>query len=216
MRRRGSDALARGRAPCRHPMVGATHVDRWAPRCAGAACRAPGGGTGVGLPFTKVNPVSCGHTEPSDILACRASRDSTGSGVQIELRDLERVSVGFQDFKELECAANTRCTPSIGATVTVAPAAEHSWSAAHRPRRFAAHARMQPTIPLPGGGALPRVGLGTFRAGGAELRSAVHAALGCGIRHIDTAAIYKVRARSRCCRDAGYEIQLQAQLFRGA
>jgi diketogulonate reductase-like aldo/keto reductase len=52
---------------------------------------------------------------------------------------------------------------------------------------------MHPTIALAGGVELPRVGLGTFKAGGAELRAAVHAALAAGIRHIDTAAIYKVR-----------------------
>lgn len=50
---------------------------------------------------------------------------------------------------------------------------------------------LSPTITLAGGVELPRVGLGTFKAGGAELRAAVHAALAAGIRHIDTAAIYK-------------------------
>ena len=55
---------------------------------------------------------------------------------------------------------------------------------------------MQPTIMLPGGVELPRVGLGTFKAGGADVRGAVRAALECGIRHIDTAAIYKVRCRT--------------------
>lgn len=38
---------------------------------------------------------------------------------------------------------------------------------------------------------MPRVGLGTFKAGGPDLRAAVAAALASGIRHIDTAAIYK-------------------------
>lgn len=52
---------------------------------------------------------------------------------------------------------------------------------------------MTPTVVLSGGVELPRVGLGTFKAGGAELRAAVHAAVSSGIRHIDTAAIYKVR-----------------------
>ncbi|KAI8477485.1 MAG: NADP-dependent oxidoreductase domain-containing protein [Monoraphidium minutum] len=50
---------------------------------------------------------------------------------------------------------------------------------------------IQPSIALAGGVELPRVGLGTFKTGGAELRAAVNAALACGIRHIDTAAIYK-------------------------
>lgn len=38
---------------------------------------------------------------------------------------------------------------------------------------------------------MPRCGLGTFKAGGAELRAAVATALSVGVRHIDTAAIYK-------------------------
>lgn len=40
---------------------------------------------------------------------------------------------------------------------------------------------------------LQTVGLGTFKAGGDEARGAVLAALKAGIRHIDTASIYKVR-----------------------
>ena len=48
------------------------------------------------------------------------------------------------------------------------------------------------TIPLPGGLALPTVGLGTFRARGDEAQAAVGWALAAGYRHIDTASIYKV------------------------
>jgi 2,5-diketo-D-gluconate reductase A len=56
-------------------------------------------------------------------------------------------------------------------------------------------ATIPPTITLPGGGVeLPRVGLGTFKAGSTELRAAVGAALAAGIRHIDTASIYKNEA----------------------
>lgn len=39
---------------------------------------------------------------------------------------------------------------------------------------------------------LPRVGLGTFKAQGQDVKMAVKAALAANIRHIDTAAIYKV------------------------
>eukprot|EP00198_Chlamydomonas_reinhardtii_P010093 XP_001699430.1 aldo-keto-reductase-like protein [Chlamydomonas reinhardtii] len=47
------------------------------------------------------------------------------------------------------------------------------------------------TITLRNGVELPTVGLGTFKAGGDEARGAVLAALKAGIRHIDTASIYK-------------------------
>jgi 2,5-diketo-D-gluconate reductase A len=50
---------------------------------------------------------------------------------------------------------------------------------------------MKPTMTLAGGVEMPRCGLGTFKAGGAELRAAVATALSVGVRHIDTAAIYK-------------------------
>lgn len=51
------------------------------------------------------------------------------------------------------------------------------------------------TIPLPGGLALPAIGLGTFRVRGQEAADAVNWALAAGYRHIDTASIYKVRER---------------------
>lgn len=53
---------------------------------------------------------------------------------------------------------------------------------------------MQLTIRLNNGVELPRVGLGTFRAQGAEVKGAVAAALKAGIAHIDTATIYKASA----------------------
>ena len=49
------------------------------------------------------------------------------------------------------------------------------------------------TIRLNNGVELPRVGLGTFRARGKDVKQAVQGALASGIRHIDTASIYKVR-----------------------
>lgn len=48
------------------------------------------------------------------------------------------------------------------------------------------------TVNLSSGGKLPLVGLGTFRARGAEVEAAVRTALRLGFRHIDTASIYKV------------------------
>jgi diketogulonate reductase-like aldo/keto reductase len=48
------------------------------------------------------------------------------------------------------------------------------------------------TIKLINGVEIPRVGLGTFKARGEEVSNAVTLALSYGIRHIDTAAIYKV------------------------
>lgn len=39
---------------------------------------------------------------------------------------------------------------------------------------------------------VPRVGLGTFKSKGDDVRIAVKAALALGIMHIDTASIYKV------------------------
>ncbi|GLC38995.1 hypothetical protein PLESTB_001773600 [Pleodorina starrii] len=47
------------------------------------------------------------------------------------------------------------------------------------------------TITLRNGVELPAVGLGTFRAQGDDARTAVLAALKVGLRHIDTASIYK-------------------------
>lgn len=42
---------------------------------------------------------------------------------------------------------------------------------------------------------VPRVGLGTFKSKGHDVRVAVKAALALGIMHIDTASIYKVHSR---------------------
>ncbi|EFJ40051.1 hypothetical protein VOLCADRAFT_108355 [Volvox carteri f. nagariensis] len=53
------------------------------------------------------------------------------------------------------------------------------------------------TITLHNGVELPAVGLGTFRAQGDDARTAVLAALRSGLRHIDTASIYKNEAPIR-------------------
>jgi len=47
-----------------------------------------------------------------------------------------------------------------------------------------------PSAPLPGGGQLPLVGLGTWKLRGDDARTAVAAALAAGYRHIDTATMY--------------------------
>jgi diketogulonate reductase-like aldo/keto reductase len=51
-------------------------------------------------------------------------------------------------------------------------------------------------IRLSNGLDLPSIGLGTFKATGEAVQAAVKAAVQCGITHIDTAAIYKVRQLS--------------------
>lgn len=51
--------------------------------------------------------------------------------------------------------------------------------------------RLPPSIELRNGMQLPRCGLGTFKATGQDVVTAVQAALRAGIRHIDTAEIYK-------------------------
>ncbi len=48
------------------------------------------------------------------------------------------------------------------------------------------------TLVLNNGVKLPCIGLGTFRSQGADVKAAVHGAIGAGTRHIDTASIYKV------------------------
>ena len=47
-----------------------------------------------------------------------------------------------------------------------------------------------PTLSLPGGGRMPKLGLGTWPMRGAECRRAVESALSLGYRHIDTAEMY--------------------------
>jgi 2,5-diketo-D-gluconate reductase A len=49
-----------------------------------------------------------------------------------------------------------------------------------------------PTLNLHNGLHLPPVGLGTFKAQGEKLKIVVKCALQIGIRHIDTASIYRV------------------------
>ena len=48
------------------------------------------------------------------------------------------------------------------------------------------------SIQLQNGVELPLVGLGTFKAHGQDLRNTIKRALEIGVRHIDTAAVYKV------------------------
>jgi 2,5-diketo-D-gluconate reductase A len=50
--------------------------------------------------------------------------------------------------------------------------------------------REVPALPLPGGGQLPVVGLGTWKLKGYQAQAAVRAALEAGYRHIDTAVMY--------------------------
>lgn len=50
---------------------------------------------------------------------------------------------------------------------------------------------MDRCITLRNGVEMPRVGLGTFKVSPAEVNLTVHAALVAGLRHIDTATIYK-------------------------
>ncbi len=47
-----------------------------------------------------------------------------------------------------------------------------------------------PSAPLPGGGQLPLIGLGTWKLRGDAAQAAVTAALAAGYRHIDTATMY--------------------------
>ena len=49
-----------------------------------------------------------------------------------------------------------------------------------------------PSIQLSNTVELPAIGLGTFKARGSSLKAIICCALKCGIRHIDTASVYKV------------------------
>lgn len=64
--------------------------------------------------------------------------------------------------------------------------------------------RIQPTVSLAGGGALPLVGLGTWQMTGAQCYRAVRYALDLGYRHIDTATMYRNEGEvGRAIRDCG-------------
>jgi hypothetical protein len=63
-------------------------------------------------------------------------------------------------------------------------------------------------IRLSNGIELPSIGLGTFKATGESVQVAVKAAVQCGITHIDTAAIYKVRLCTGCIEGSGTYPQL--------
>lgn len=61
-----------------------------------------------------------------------------------------------------------------------------------------------PAAPLAGGGAMPCVGLGVFRASPDQAYAAVRSALDAGYRHIDTAQVYRNEAAvGRAVRDSG-------------
>ena len=67
-----------------------------------------------------------------------------------------------------------------------------------------ANDHQQPTVALPGGGAMPMVGLGTWQLTGGRCYEAVRHALDVGYRHIDTATIYgNEREVGRAVRDSG-------------
>ena len=53
-------------------------------------------------------------------------------------------------------------------------------------------ASLVPSIQLSNTVELPVIGLGTFKARGNSLKAIICFALKCGIRHIDTASVYKV------------------------
>ena len=53
-------------------------------------------------------------------------------------------------------------------------------------------ASLVPSIRLSNTIELPAIGLGTFKARGNSLKAIICCALKCGIRHIDTASVYKV------------------------
>ncbi|GAA1814797.1 aldo/keto reductase [Luedemannella flava] len=62
----------------------------------------------------------------------------------------------------------------------------------------------QPTVTLPGGVAMPLLGLGTWQATGDDAYRAVRVALEAGYRHLDTAAAYGNEAEvGRAVRDSG-------------
>jgi diketogulonate reductase-like aldo/keto reductase len=61
-----------------------------------------------------------------------------------------------------------------------------------------------PTAPLPGGGAIPLLGLGTWQMTGRTCYDAVRTALELGYRHLDTATMYRNEAEvGRALRDSG-------------
>jgi diketogulonate reductase-like aldo/keto reductase len=63
-----------------------------------------------------------------------------------------------------------------------------------------------PTAPLPGGGAIPLLGLGTWQMTGTTCYDAVRTALELGYRHVDTATMYRNEAEvGRALRDSGVD-----------
>ena len=63
-----------------------------------------------------------------------------------------------------------------------------------------------PTAPLPGGGAIPLLGLGTWQMTGTTCYDAVRTALELGYRHLDTATMYRNEGEvGRALRDSGVD-----------
>ncbi|WP_169063900.1 aldo/keto reductase [Geodermatophilus dictyosporus] len=63
-----------------------------------------------------------------------------------------------------------------------------------------------PTAPLPGGGAMPLLGFGTWQMTGPTCYDAVRTALDAGYRHLDTATVYRNEAEvGRALRDSGLD-----------
>jgi diketogulonate reductase-like aldo/keto reductase len=63
-----------------------------------------------------------------------------------------------------------------------------------------------PTADLPGGGAMPLLGFGTWQLSGRACREAVRTALELGYRHLDTATMYRNEAEvGRALRDSGVD-----------
>ena len=68
-----------------------------------------------------------------------------------------------------------------------------------------------PTATLPGGGAMPLLGFGTWQMPGRECYDAVRTALDVGYRHLDTATMYRNEAEvGRALRDSGVD---RAEVF---
>lgn len=56
------------------------------------------------------------------------------------------------------------------------------------------------SIELQNGVQLPLVGLGTFKAHGQDLKNTIKRALTVGVKHIDTATVYKVGSSLEGCK----------------
>src|SRR5699024_3900493 len=65
----------------------------------------------------------------------------------------------------------------------------------------------EPAAELPGGGAMPMLGFGTWQISGEECYRSVRTALEAGYRHLDTAAMYRNEAEvGRAVVDSGIPV----------